>query len=664
MSHIRFCSATDIHIIPMRRPTMQWSYFKLAAIMVLVVIVSTGCTPSVDISTGTRSIDETPLEDYTGAKKMSDALDPRWMAVSQGWNDEVRRAFWFTPQGSRLMPYEWFLHLELPNSLEKFKDSMSRFGYIDGPKDNIWNPDGLPLGFANSPDPDGGHGYGGFVGPTCAACHANLITYKGKALFIDGAPSLTDLQGLNEAIVEAMDKTINDEAKFERFVKAVLGSDLDTETKNELRSKFQEHKKDLAIRNELNYKGLTDGQHYGYGRLDAVGALFNQAAVTSAKAPENIVIADAPVSFPHLWGTPQSDVVQWNGFATNDNIILGFFGAGPLGRNVGEVTGVYGAIEVNPASQLPEDKAALAKEKNEVATLVVKSDESPTGWGYRSSILTKNLGALEHWIKMLRSPKWPENILGPINQDMVREGRKIYMGDYKKETGTKCVGCHALVPREKEMDPYYAELIEQSEIGTDPKMAENFLLARNPKTNKPWSSGLLEGTKANILFGDRYGRTLKNRGEALVTVSTGALLGKKYDSVVGAFWSRSNSKQNSANATRCHKAVSEEGDSQPIACYKARPLNGIWATAPYLHNGSVPNLWQLLHSEDRSPEFHVGSREFDPKHVGFSIMAGINTSRLDTSIEGNSNKGHSGPKQGRNLTPKQKWQLIEFLKTL
>ncbi len=652
MSHIRFCSTTDIHIIPMRRPTMQWSYFKLAAIMVLVVIVSTGCTPSVDISAGTHSIDETPLEDYDGAKKMSDILDPRWMAVSQGWNDEVRRAFWFTPQGSRLMPYQWFLHLELPNSLEKFKDSMSRFGYIDGPKDDIWNPDGLPLGFANSPDPHGGHGYGGFVGPTCAACHANLITYKGKALFIDGAPSLTDLQGLNEAIVEAMDKTINDKVKFERFVKAVLGGDFETETKNALRNKFQEYMEDLAIRNELNYSGLTDGQHYGYGRLDAVGALFNQAAVTSAEAPENQITADAPVSFPHLWGTPQSNVVQWNGFATNDNVFF-LLGLGPLGRNIGEVTGVYGAVSVGPSSDLTEDKSVPMKKKDK-GSLIIKSDEGSVFYGYRSSILLRNLGALEHWIKMLRAPRWPENILGPINQAMAKEGRKIYFGE---NTEAKCVECHVYVPRDKEMDAYVAKLIPQSVIKTDPKMAENFLLEKNPRTNKPWSSGLLEGE------GD-FKSTYKRRGEALVHISKYVALNKLFDSAVGAFWSRSNSKQNDGDAKKCHLSKDAEGNDNPIACYKARPLNGIWATAPYLHNGSVPNLWQLLHSEDRSPEFHVGSREFDPKHVGFSIMAGINTSRLDTSIEGNSNKGHSGPKQGRNLTPEQKWQLIEFLKTL
>jgi hypothetical protein len=69
--------------------------------------------------------------------------------------------------------------------------------------------------------------------------------------------------------------------------------------------------------------------------------------------------------------------------------------------------------------------------------------------------------------------------------------------------------------------------------------------------------------------------------------------------------------------------------------YKARPLNGIWATAPYLHNGSVPSLYELLLSarrdddepaegepapEFRPDEFVVGSQEFDPIKVGFKVQ--------------------------------------------
>jgi hypothetical protein len=94
--------------------------------------------------------------------------------------------------------------------------------------------------------------------------------------------------------------------------------------------------------------------------------------------------------------------------------------------------------------------------------------------------------------------------------------------------------------------------------------------------------------------------------------------------------------------------------------YKARPLNGIWATAPYLHNGSVPTLRALLTAPAlRDPVFCVGSREFDPVDVGFESKSGPFT--FDTRLPGNSNRGHS---IGTQLTEPQKNDLLEYLKTL
>lgn len=54
-----------------------------------------------------------------------------------------------------------------------------------------------------------------------------------------------------------------------------------------------------------------------------------------------------------------------------------------------------------------------------------------------------------------------------------------------------------------------------------------------------------------------------------------------------------------------------------VLVYKARPLNGIWATAPYLHNGSVPNLYQLLLKKVNGIRNFAWAVEFDPVHVGF-----------------------------------------------
>jgi len=103
--------------------------------------------------------------------------------------------------------------------------------------------------------------------------------------------------------------------------------------------------------------------------------------------------------------------------------------------------------------------------------------------------------------------------------------------------------------------------------------------------------------------------------------------------------------------------------SQPpnLLAYRAKPLAGVWATAPYLHNGSVPNLYQLLlPPAQRKRVFFVGSREFDPKHVGLSMERIPGAFLFDTGLPGNSNAGHP---YGLNLTEEQRWQLLEYLKT-
>lgn len=109
----------------------------------------------------------------------------------------------------------------------------------------------------------------------------------------------------------------------------------------------------------------------------------------------------------------------------------------------------------------------------------------------------------------------------------------------------------------------------------------------------------------------------------------------------------------------------------PLA-YKARTLEGIWATPPYLHNGSVPNMYELLSPvAERSKRFWTGSYEFDPVKLGYvTSQSNGNYFLLDTSIIGNSNNGHEfndgkGPGIiGPKLTHDERMALIEYLKVL
>jgi hypothetical protein len=100
------------------------------------------------------------------------------------------------------------------------------------------------------------------------------------------------------------------------------------------------------------------------------------------------------------------------------------------------------------------------------------------------------------------------------------------------------------------------------------------------------------------------------------------------------------------------------------AAYESRVLNGIWATAPYLHNGSVPSLWELLlPARERTTSFQVGSRLFDPKNVGFATDRSpfARGTFLVNPTNGNGNGGHE---YGTALTVDERWAIIEYLKTL
>jgi hypothetical protein len=93
--------------------------------------------------------------------------------------------------------------------------------------------------------------------------------------------------------------------------------------------------------------------------------------------------------------------------------------------------------------------------------------------------------------------------------------------------------------------------------------------------------------------------------------------------------------------------------------YWAATLSGVWARSPYLHNGSVRTMQELLTSPDqRAKTFHRGSRVFDEKEMGYTDEG---TYVLDTASRGNSDSGHD---YGTKLSDNEKRDLIEYLKTL
>jgi hypothetical protein len=106
--------------------------------------------------------------------------------------------------------------------------------------------------------------------------------------------------------------------------------------------------------------------------------------------------------------------------------------------------------------------------------------------------------------------------------------------------------------------------------------------------------------------------------------------------------------------------------------YVAPPLDGIWASPPYFHNGSVPTLWHVLNPSQRPTVWRRVAEEMDQEKVGFRIVVAekvpltepdvaVRRSYFDTRRFGKSNTGHDYPDQ---LTEREKLAVLEYLKTL
>src|SRR6266581_3837485 len=118
--------------------------------------------------------------------------------LDQGWNQSQREEFWFTTQGSRLMPYAWFMALETADSasqsLVKDKANMDRYGYISMPPSPPLNPDGLPIGFVKDVASSVASSGEEHVGMTCAACHTGWLSIGGTKVIVEGGPTLADFR--------------------------------------------------------------------------------------------------------------------------------------------------------------------------------------------------------------------------------------------------------------------------------------------------------------------------------------------------------------------------------------------------------------------------------------------------------------------------------------
>jgi hypothetical protein len=532
--------------------------------------------------------------------------------LPQNWSEQERQYFYFADQGSRLLPYDYFLNLEQENSQQLFRsdENIRRFGLIPAQKSKQ-NPDGLPIGFARNKV---------YVGPSCAACHTQQINYQNNVMMIDGGQSFFDLQKFLGGLTSSMRVTLDDAEKFARFQARVLGKGASDSSKDKLK---QSLKKEVEKRIAYGVANHTDVA-YGYARLDAFGAILNQALIATGEK-NNTNPPNAPTSVPYIWDTPQHDYVEWNGSQANSNI-------GAFARNIGEVIGVFGEVDTHTTKWL-----------------------GFIDGGFKSSVQTSELRKLEKQVAKLHSPVWPAQ-LPKINQDLAKKGRILYV--------KHCIACHVDINRTDPKRMIQVRMSTLEQIKTDPMMAQNAIFYKG-------KSGKFEGLPRYYVAGD----PLPKIAPAIDTANH-LMVGVIKNNPLQAYLAGKDANQ-FGHGDEIHPPkyvdgkiikTGEEVSQKALLAYKARPLNGVWSSAPFLHNGSVPNLYQLLlPAKDRVKQFYIGSMEFDPKHVGYEMSQVQGAFLFDTRLAGNSNAGHEYGAGYGNLPPlteDERWQLIEYIKTL
>jgi len=581
--------------------------------------------------------------------------------LKQNWDVEKVSRWYGGYQGSRLVPESWLRALEQPDGQGLFLDPVHIAGFrylTDGVSD-------LPVGFAIDRQDDRDLGATKlrwkanqpkdepWVGLTCSACHTNELRYGETVMRVQGGPTLGDFQGLLVAFNSALAQTSTDPAKFQRFGDRVLGAAATAADRQRLKGELQ---KLIQYQDSLAKLNKTD-LSYGFGRLDAVGHILNKVAYVASPTGAAANPSDAPVSYPFLWNISQQTRVQWNGFVSNDpktfpsGQTIDYLG---LGRNVGEVVGVFADVNMQPGGLL--------------------------GVKAKSSVQVRNLIAIEQQLTSLKPPLWPRDVM-PVDAALAARGKAVFAAQ-------NCGGCHAPLARDdlktrerpdgkplETMTPIFP-IGDPGAIGADPRMACNLVIRET-------ATGILNGKRVAPGAGAKFGPkatngqmvdatvkyVLADKAGAIAASTALAMLGLHPPVQVSPAVGAVPLDPEAARLEACRKAGLDPKVAAVLA-YKGRPLTGVWATGPFLHNGSAPTLYDLfLPPDQRLATFLVGTREFDPARVGF-----VTTPRPDNTflfrardaqgqpIPGNSNLGHDYNNAG--LAEADRWALVEYMKVI
>ena len=366
---------------------------------------------------------------------------------------------------------------------------------------------------------------------------------------------------------------------------------------------------EAATIHRYSTRDLVTPSDWGPGRIDAIAAIVNRITADKTGILQNFSTPLAPTKMPFLWNSPQGSWNQWRGVQQD-----------PIKRNEAEAMGVFIGLDLQ--SKSPDDG-------------LFDSTEMPL-----------NLDKIENALQRLAPPKWPEEVFGKIDRAKAAEGKKLF--------ASHCAECHNSYPYTWTEPNKYGKrflevgLIPETYVGTDP--------------------GQFRVLRPYVITG-QLGSHLPPPYTDEKFIQTGGLYLFAQQEVLNRSLAPLKLSEEQSIAIHGYRELPLPAPKQGY--YKAAPRDGVWATPPFMHNGSVPNLYEMLiPAKERTKKFYIG-REFDPVKVGLDTSEQPGRFLVDTSLPGNSNQGHSfenGPLGngviGPLLTDEQRWAIIEYLKSI
>lgn len=526
-----------------------------------------------------------------------------------GLTDEDRRQFYHLSEGGELIPLAVLQALERPRTPQDAAGDglvpfMQNLERYGFIPDGVsdHNPFGLPVGMTVARSRLLDRLSIGF---NCTACHVGEVWKNGRRVRVDGAPNMLRLNDMFGDVSTELGASLRETGRRERFLIAVARRARENDAKMPPDRTTTNRISSLA--DDVALARSTVDYLKAMPALKAASAVSNgYGRVDAFGAARNLLFGGDPKNLRPM-NAPVSFPHIW-GIETTAWLQWGANTNSVMERNIGQSLGVGAVYD-------PKTFATTSR--------------------------FDNLNTLEHTMYKIAPPTWPTEVFGAVDRARADRGRAIY--------DRACANCH-----EKPFDTTPSglviyQLFSPAQLGASPRVAANF--------DEPV---IVNGKQAP--FAAAAFTVLENLKREYYAAN-------KVPEATQAEWEGRARRKPPEWAPRLRSTLAEADkypDSKGGRVYPAKPLAGIWATAPYLMNGSVANMWDLLTDPRKRPQaFHLGSREYDTERLGYRTTPDPSGPApawsLDTAEPANSNAGHV---YGTNLPDEDKWAVIEFLKVL